>query len=72
MLTIEPDAVIGVTGDCDGVVTIVVVTTAGETAGGTGGGTGGETGRETGRGMSEGGQLLTRVALVNIGCQLIS
>ena len=40
MLTVEPDAVSGVTRGCDGVVTMVEVTTAGRTGGGTVGGAG--------------------------------
>ena len=70
MLTVEPDAVTGVTGDCDGFVTIVVfvVTKLGERLG--------EPAEEPVEDPAEGcqreGQLLTRVALVNIGCQWIS
>ena len=58
MLTVEPDAVTGVTGDCDGFVTIVVfvVTTVGGMVGGTGGGTS----RGPGRGMSEGGAVVDK------------
>ena len=40
MLTVELDAVSGVTGGCDGVVTMVEVTTAGRTGGGMVGGAG--------------------------------
>ena len=40
MLTAEPDAVSGATGGCDGVVTMVEVTTAGRMGGGTVGGAG--------------------------------